>query len=107
MYLVKNKIIMASTRDGSLVGAPYYTYTEKQDKPIKAEMSAFKSKYGYDLSAPTTQQQLHDIAEVFTRKAGDKLKGETLDKCVSKLRYPHVQDEVSAILWGSAGSYKP
>ena len=106
---------MASTRDGSLVGAPYYTYTQqniyrKDLLTDTGEMSAFKSKYGYDLSAPTTQQQLLDIAEFFTRKAGDKLKGETLDKPfygVSLMagRYPHVQDEVSAILWGSGGRW--
>ena len=42
-------------------------------------MSAFKSKYGYDLSAPTTQQQLLILLN-FYKKSGDKLKGETLDK---------------------------
>ena len=42
---------MASTRDGSLVGAPYYTYTQqniyRKDLLTDAgEMSAIKSKYG-------------------------------------------------------------
>jgi len=31
------------------------------------EMAAFQSRYGYPLDVPTTWQQLHDIAEFFTR----------------------------------------
>lgn len=44
------------------------------------EQAAFKAKYGYDLAPPTTWQQYYDIAEFFTRKAGDTLAGETLEK---------------------------
>jgi multiple sugar transport system substrate-binding protein len=44
------------------------------------EQAAFKAKYGYDLAPPTTWVQYRDQAEFFTRKAGDKLAGETLDK---------------------------
>lgn len=44
------------------------------------EQAAFKAKYGYDLAAPTTWQQYHDIAEFFTRKAGETLAGQTLEK---------------------------
>lgn len=106
---------MSSTRDGSLVGAPYYTYTQqniyrKDLMTDSGEMAAFKAKYGYDLAVPTTNQQLKDVAEFFTRAAGDKLKGETLENPfygVSLMagRYPHVQDEVSAMLWGSDGRW--
>ena len=42
------------------------------------EQAAFKAKYGYDLAVPKTWQQYHDAAEFFTRKAGDKLAGQTL-----------------------------
>ncbi|MFN8622551.1 MAG: extracellular solute-binding protein [Chloroflexota bacterium] len=42
------------------------------------EQAAFKAKYGYDLAVPQTWQQYQDAAEFFTRKAGDKLAGETL-----------------------------
>ena len=31
------------------------------------EKAAFKGKYGYDLAAPATYDQLRDIAEFFTR----------------------------------------
>ena len=43
------------------------------------EKSAFRSKYGYDLAPPVNWDQYRDMAEFFTRKAGDKLAGETLD----------------------------
>mgnify|MGYP003630717243 FL=1 len=43
------------------------------------EKAAFKSKYGYELAPAKTFKQLHDIAEFFTRKAGEKLAGKTLE----------------------------
>lgn len=44
------------------------------------EQAAFKAKYGYDLAAPTTWDQYRDVAAFFTRKAGQTLGGQTLDK---------------------------
>jgi multiple sugar transport system substrate-binding protein len=43
------------------------------------EQAAFRAKYGYDLAPAETLQQMHDIAEFFTRKKGEKLAGETLE----------------------------
>lgn len=43
------------------------------------EMAAFEAKYGYPLEPATNFTQLHDVAEFFTRKAGETLAGETLD----------------------------
>lgn len=43
-----------------------------------AEKTAFKAKYGYDLAPAKTLEELRDIAEFFTRPAGVKLAGETL-----------------------------
>lgn len=43
-----------------------------------AEREAFQARYGYPLAPAATMQQLRDIAEFFTRKAGDTLAGETL-----------------------------
>jgi len=44
------------------------------------EKAAFKAKYGYDLpSPPVTWEEYRDVAEFFTRKAGDTLAGEVLD----------------------------
>jgi multiple sugar transport system substrate-binding protein len=44
------------------------------------EQAAFKEKYGYDLAPAKTWDQFIDIAEFFTRKAGEKLAGEVLEK---------------------------
>jgi len=96
-------------------GLPYYTYSAgmfvRQDLLDDAgEQEAFKAKYGYDLAQPTTWEQHHDIAEFFTRKAGDKLKGETLEKDFYGVglmagRFPEIQDELSAPLWGMGSDW--
>ncbi len=106
---------MASTRSGTLVGVPYYTYTminiyREDVLNDPTEQAAFKERYGYDLAAPTTRDQLRDIAEFLTRESGDTLKGETLDKPIYGIslmagRFPHVQDEVSAMLWEVDGRW--
>ncbi|WP_298852816.1 extracellular solute-binding protein [uncultured Ruegeria sp.] len=44
------------------------------------EQAAFKEKYGYDLAPAQTWDQYIDIAEFFTRKAGETLAGEALEK---------------------------
>ena len=44
------------------------------------ERAAFQERYGYPLEAPETWDQWNDIAEFFTRKAGDKLAGESLEE---------------------------
>lgn len=99
---------------GKIWGLPYYTYTagyfgrcDLFEDPT--EQAAFKEKYGYDLAAPTTWQQHRDIAEFFTRKAGDTLKGETLTKDFYGVglmagRFQEIQDELSAFIW-SYGEY--
>ena len=43
------------------------------------EQANFKAKFGYDLGVPATMQQMRDIAEFFTRKAGEQLAGKSLD----------------------------
>ena len=43
------------------------------------EKASFKAKYGYELNPPVNWEQYRDIAEFFTRKAGDKLMEETLE----------------------------
>lgn len=42
------------------------------------EKAAFKARFGYDLGPAQTMQQLRDIAEFFTRTAGQTLAGKTL-----------------------------
>ncbi len=42
------------------------------------EKKNFRAKYGYDLKEPDTYKEFRDIAEFFTRKAGQTLAGQTL-----------------------------
>ncbi len=42
------------------------------------EKKNFRTKYGYDLKEPDTYKEFRDIAEFFTRKAGQTLAGQTL-----------------------------
>ena len=44
------------------------------------EREAFQQAYGYPLAAPETWDQWNEIAEFFTRKAGEQLAGEVLQK---------------------------
>lgn len=44
-----------------------------------AEKAAFQAKYGYELKVPETWNEFYDVAEFFTRKAGDTLMGKPLD----------------------------
>ncbi|MBK5933630.1 carbohydrate ABC transporter substrate-binding protein (CUT1 family) [Rhodovulum imhoffii] len=44
------------------------------------EQAAFNKRYGYDLAPAKTWDQFIDIAEFFTRKAGETLAGEVLAK---------------------------
>ncbi len=106
---------MASSRDGTLVGVPYYTYTQisiyRDDLFNHAgEKADFKAKYGYDLAPATSWEQLRDQGEFFTRKKGDKLKGKVLDKDFYGLslmagRFPHVQDELAAMIWAQGSHW--
>ena len=72
-----------NTLDGVLTSFPLYvtgtTMYYRTDIMDNAEEKAnFKSKYGYDLAPPDTYDQFRDVAEFFTRKAGQKLAGQTL-----------------------------
>lgn len=46
----------------------------------ESEKTAFKEKYGYDLAVPTDWDTYMDVASFFTRKKGETLMGETLNK---------------------------
>ncbi len=106
---------MTITYKGDLWGLPYYTYSAgmfiRQDLiDDPTEKAAFKAKYGYALADPTTWEHHRDIAEFFTRKAGEKLKGETLTKDFYGVGlmagpFPDIQDEISAPLWGMGSDW--
>lgn len=100
---------------GDVWGLPYYTYSAgmfvRQDLLDDAgEKEAFKARYGYDLAQPTTWEQHRDIAEFFTRKSGEMLKGVPLDKDFYGIGlmagpFPEIQDELSAPLWGMGSDW--
>lgn len=100
---------------GDVWGLPYYTYTAgyiyRADLfEDAAEKEAFKAKYGYDLAAPTTWAQHRDIAEFFTRKKGENLKGEALTKDFYGVGlmagpFPEIQDEMSGVLWSQGADW--
>lgn len=93
---------------GKIWGVPYYTYTQGQFYRADlfedaTEQAAFKAKYGYDLKAPTTWDQMKDVAEFFTRKKGAMLKGQPLDKDFYGVglmagRFQEIQDELSGMI---------
>ncbi|MFN3313874.1 MAG: ABC transporter substrate-binding protein [Hyphomonas sp.] len=47
-----------------------------------AEKAAFAEAYGRELTMPATYAEWRDVAEFFTRDAGEELAGETLDRAV-------------------------
>lgn len=99
--------------NGEVYGLPYYTFTPgifyRADLfSDETEKTNFKAKYGYDLDIPTTYDQMSDIAEFFTRKAGDTLKGETLRQDMYGIglqagRYTNIFDEINTIAWTYGG----
>lgn len=69
--------------DGRLYALPYdgdvlnlYYRTDLFTDPT--EMANFRAQFGYDLQPPDTWEQYLDIAEFFTREAGETLAGEVL-----------------------------
>jgi multiple sugar transport system substrate-binding protein len=98
---------------GKVVGLPYYTFTmgmhyrcDLFENP--EEMAAFEEQYGYPLDFPQTYEQMADIAEFFTREAGDTLAGQTLEQDFYGIglmagRFPHIQDEIMSMVWTDGG----
>jgi multiple sugar transport system substrate-binding protein len=72
-----------NTLDGVLTSLPLYVtgttmYYRTDIMDDRGERAAFKARYGYELGPPETYDQFMDVAEFFTRSAGEKLAGETL-----------------------------
>jgi multiple sugar transport system substrate-binding protein len=97
---------------------PYNTYVMGNHYRLdlfdnKIEQESFKLRYKYVLEPPKTLSQLKDVAEFFTRKKGELLKGEMLNKdfygvTLMSGNKPHINDEWSSILWAMGGYwFKP
>lgn len=64
-----------------------------------AEKAAFKAEYGYELAPATTWDQYYDIAEFFTRDAGEELAGETLSDPVYGVTIAGKRHEAAVFEW--------
>lgn len=67
----------------------------------EAEMAAFQEEYGYDLAPATTWDQYYDIAEFFTRDAGEELAGETLSEPVYGVTLAGKRHEAAVFEWAN------
>jgi multiple sugar transport system substrate-binding protein len=74
LYCYYNNTLYALPYDGDI----FVSFFRKDLINDPTEQSNFKAKYGYDLGVVKTWVQQKDFAEFFTRKAGDKLAGQTL-----------------------------
>lgn len=99
---------------GDQMVLPFYTYHMSMfvrqdvfDDPT--EKANFKAEYGYELKPATTDQELYDQGEFFTRKEGEKLKGETLEYDIYGLAMQagayQINDEISCRIWGKNSDY--
>ncbi|MBC7188750.1 extracellular solute-binding protein [Candidatus Aerophobetes bacterium] len=106
-------LIAGQTNDRQKV-LPFYTYQmvmfvrqDVYDDPT--EKANFKAKYGYDLKPPTTEAELYDQAEFFTRKKGELLKGKPLPHDIYGVAMMagayQINDEISCRLWGKRSDY--
>jgi len=98
---------------GKTYGLPYYTFTMGQffrmdlfEDP--GEKAAFKAKYGHELGAPKSYEEMAQIAEFFHRKPGQSLKGQVLTKEFYGIglmagRFNHIVDEIAFSLAPAMG----
>lgn len=63
-----------------MLAAPYMMGYRSDLLADPDEKKAFQAKYGYPLAVPQTYKQLMDVAQFFTRKAGQPLMGKPLDQ---------------------------
>jgi multiple sugar transport system substrate-binding protein len=78
MY-VPETLAFSSMENGKIYGLPYhfiprFMVVRKDIAACPKEQAGFKAKYGYDLPLkPDTWEKFRDVAEFFTRKAGQNL----------------------------------
>ncbi|MGN8553143.1 UNVERIFIED_CONTAM: extracellular solute-binding protein [Microbacterium sp. SLM126] len=65
----------------------------------ESEKAAFEAEYGYELAPATTWDQYYDIAEFFTRDAGEELAGETLTDPVYGVTLAGKRHEAAVFEW--------
>ena len=107
-------ILICGQAYGDQMVLPFYTYhmgmfirQDVFDDPT--EQANFKKKYGYALKPATTDKELYDQGEFFTRKKGDRLKGKPLQHDLFGLAMMagayQINDEISCRIWGKGSDY--
>ena len=107
-------ILICGQAYGDQMVIPFYTYHMSMfirqdvfDDPT--EKANFRKEYGYDLKPATSDKELYDQGEFFTRKKGEKLKGKTLDYDIYGLAMMsgayQINDELSCRIWGKNSDY--
>jgi multiple sugar transport system substrate-binding protein len=108
---IPETLAFSSVEDGKIYGLPYhfiprFMVVRKDIAACPDEQAAFKAKYGHDMPiTPDTWQEFREVAEFFTRKAGETLCGKTLDEdfygtAVSFKRYIATQYDFELFLNG-------
>ncbi len=107
-------ILICGQAYGEQMVLPFYTYHMgmfiRQDVFDDAtEKENFKKKFGYDLKPATTDKELIDQGQFFTRKKGEMLKGKALEHDVYGLALQagayQINDEISCRVWGRGSDY--
>jgi multiple sugar transport system substrate-binding protein len=111
---VPETLAFSSVEDGKIYGLPYHfiprfmvSRTDIAECPT--EQANFKAKYGYDLPLkPDTWEKYRDVAEFFTRPAGEELCDQPLAEnfygtAVSFKRYIATQYDFELFLNGFGG----
>ncbi|MFB0520406.1 MAG: extracellular solute-binding protein [Desulfatiglandales bacterium] len=107
-------ILICGQAYGDQMVLPFYTYhmgmfirQDVFDDPT--EQAKFKAKYGYDLKPATTEKELYDQGEFFTRKKGELLKDKPLGHDLYGLAMMagayQINDEISCRIWGKGSDY--
>lgn len=113
---VPETLAFSSMVDGEIYGLPYhfiprFMVVRTDLATCPSEQAGFKAKYGYDLPLkPATWEQFKDVAQFFTRKAGDKLCDQALTEdfygtAVSMKRHWATQYDFELFLNGFGGYF--
>jgi multiple sugar transport system substrate-binding protein len=113
---VPETLAFSSMVDGEIYGLPYhfiprFMVVRTDLATCPSEQAGFKTKYGYDLPLkPATWEQFRDVAQFFTRKAGDKLCDQALAEdfygtAVSMKRHWATQYDFELFLNGFGGYF--
>ncbi|MDB6084828.1 MAG: hypothetical protein JWN43_2709 [Gammaproteobacteria bacterium] len=111
---VPEALAFSSMAGGKIYGLPYhfiprFMVVRSDIAACPDEQAAFKSRYGYDLPLkPADWRSFRDVAEFFTRKAGQRLCGKPLREnfygtAVSFKRYIATQYDFETFLNGFGG----